>query len=118
PLLDGAGVPMPIPSPCLDGYSSGAPNLPPRARTPHGLSSMNPDSSHLACVLADVPLVPAVVELLAGRVEWLPWPSVRTPGAERVEAIYTYGHPAVDADLLAQLPRVRVISNFGVGVDH
>src|SRR6185437_14645218 len=32
--------------------------------------------------------------------------------------IYTYGHPTVDAALLDRLPAVKVISNFGVGVDH
>ena len=35
-----------------------------------------------------------------------------------VEAVYTYGHPTVDAGLLDRLSGVRVISNFGVGVDH
>jgi len=35
-----------------------------------------------------------------------------------VDAIYTYGHPQVDADFLSRLKGVRVISNFGVGVDH
>jgi glyoxylate reductase len=56
--------------------------------------------------------------MLDGRVELVPWPSARAAGAERVEAIYTYGHPTVDARLLDRLPAVRVISNFGVGVDH
>jgi glyoxylate reductase len=35
-----------------------------------------------------------------------------------VDAIYTYGHPAVGAAMIDRLPGVRVISNFGVGVDH
>ncbi len=39
-------------------------------------------------------------------------------GAERIEGVYTYGHPTVDATLLDRLPAVRVVSNFGVGVDH
>jgi glyoxylate reductase len=69
-------------------------------------------------VLADLPLGPTVTELLAGRVELLPWQVAGEPGAERIEAIYTYGHVAVDAALLVRLPAVRVISNFGVGVDH
>ena len=34
------------------------------------------------------------------------------------DAVYTYGHPTVDAAMLDRLPAVRVISNFGVGVDH
>ncbi len=39
-------------------------------------------------------------------------------GADAIAAIYTYGHPTVDAALLDRLPGVRVVSNFGVGVDH
>src|SRR5205085_4594437 len=35
-----------------------------------------------------------------------------------IEAIYTYGHLAVGPELLGKLPAVRVVSNFGVGVDH
>jgi glyoxylate reductase len=55
--------------------------------------------------------------MLRGRVELLPWQSTQE-AAERVAGIYTYGHPVVDAGLLGRLPAVRVISNFGVGVDH
>src|SRR5260370_940755 len=69
-------------------------------------------------ILADTPLSPALVELLRDRVEVLPWQAAQVTGAERIEAIYTYGHPTVDAKLLDRLPGVRVISNFGVGVDH
>jgi glyoxylate reductase len=69
-------------------------------------------------VLADTPLSSTVLHLLEGRVQLLPWTADREVGAERIEAIYTYGHPTVDASLLDRLPAVRVISNFGVGVDH
>src|SRR5579884_1238643 len=71
----------------------------------------------LPLVLADVPLAPGITQMLAGRVELLPWAEARAHG-EQIAAIYTYGHPTVDALLLADLPAVRVISNFGVGVDH
>jgi glyoxylate reductase len=69
-------------------------------------------------VLVDLPVSAVVGELLAGRVELLPWTAAGEVGAERIEAVYTYGHPTVDAALLDRLPAVRVISNFGVGVDH
>ncbi len=69
-------------------------------------------------VLADVPLGPAVLGLLDGRVELVPWQAANEAGAEPIEAVYTYGHPTVDAAMLDRLPRLRVISNFGVGVDH
>src|SRR5690242_11152455 len=64
-------------------------------------------------VLADLPISPVAVELLAGRCELVPWDA-----AGPVDAILTYGHPTVDAALLDRHPGVHVISNFGVGVDH
>jgi glyoxylate reductase len=72
----------------------------------------------LPLVLADVPLSPALDAMLAGHVELLPWADAGSGAARRVEAVYTYGHPVVDAALLDRLPALRVISNFGVGVDH
>ena len=74
--------------------------------------------SGLPLVLADLPVSQTVAELLAGRVELVPWEAAQKPGAERVAGIYTYGHPTVGPALLDRLPGVRVISNFGVGVDH
>ena len=65
-------------------------------------------------VLADLPVSDVVMELLAGRVELVPWDSA----TGRFDAVYTYGHPTVDAALLDRLPGVKVVSNFGVGVDH
>jgi glyoxylate reductase len=64
-------------------------------------------------VLADLPVSPVVVELLGGRVELVPWDH-RGP----VDAVYTYGHPIVDDALLSRTPNTKVVSNFGVGVDH
>jgi glyoxylate reductase len=64
-------------------------------------------------ILADLPVSPDVLELLGGRAELVPWDS-----AGPVDAIYTYGHPLVDAAMLDRLSGVKVVSNFGVGVDH
>ena len=69
-------------------------------------------------VVADTPLAPAVNELLAGRVDILPWEAIGGPESSRVAALYTYGHPLVDGPLLDKLPALCVISNYGVGVDH
>src|SRR5437763_15033671 len=69
-------------------------------------------------VLADLPVSPLITQMLRDHAQLLPWSVASEPGAERIEAIYTYGHPLVDAALLDKLPAVRVISNFGVGVDH
>ena len=64
-------------------------------------------------VLADLPVSPVVLELLGGRVELVPWDATG-----RVDAIYTYGHPTVDAAMLDRFPGLKLVSNFGVGVDH
>lgn len=69
-------------------------------------------------VVADGPLAPAILELAGNRVTWLPWQVALEGSREPVEAIYTYGHPQVDGAMLDRLPGVRVISNYGVGVDH
>lgn len=68
-------------------------------------------------VVADGPLASVVLELLREKVEWLPW-HVAESGREPVAAIYTYGHPRVDGPMLDRLTGVKVISNYGVGVDH
>jgi len=64
-------------------------------------------------VVADLPVAQSVHDTLGGRVELVPW-SYRGPA----DALYTYGHPRVDGALLDALPGLRVVSNFGVGVDH
>src|SRR5262245_14654672 len=64
-------------------------------------------------VLADLPVSPVVIELLGGRVELVPWNS-----AGPVDAISTYSHPTVDGAMLDRLAPLKVVSNFGVGVDH
>lgn len=74
-------------------------------------------STSLPRIVADTPLASNVLQLLAGHVEVLPWPEA-SHNLEGVAAVYTYGHPRVDGLLLDRLPGVRVISNFGVGVDH
>ncbi len=69
-------------------------------------------------IAADTPLAPVIESLLAGQVEILPWPATQGPPRDDVVALYTYGHPLVDAPLLDRLPSLRAISNYGVGVDH
>ena len=69
-------------------------------------------------VLADLPVGPVVEQLVADKVELVPWIAAEESGADRIEAILTYGHPTVNGPLLDRLPGVRAISNFGVGVDH
>ncbi|HET6879608.1 MAG TPA: D-glycerate dehydrogenase [Pirellulales bacterium] len=71
-----------------------------------------------ARVVADGPLAADILELAADRVQWLPWQVALEGSTESIDAIYTYGHPNVDGAMLDRLPGLRVISNYGVGVDH
>lgn len=71
-------------------------------------------SQPLPVVLADGPLPSNILAMLDGQAEIFPLEEIR----EEASGIYTYGHPTVDAALLDHMPSLRVISNFGVGVDH
>lgn len=72
----------------------------------------------LPLVIADTPLDPVIDGLLAGKVEILSWSAALEGQRTDVTALYTYGHPLVDGPLLDRLPNLKVISNYGVGVDH
>jgi glyoxylate reductase len=69
-------------------------------------------------VVADGPLDAMLAELLQGTVELLPWSLLAEQNREPIQGLYTYGHPIVDGTMLDRLPGLRVISNYGVGVDH
>ncbi len=69
-------------------------------------------------VVADGPLDQVIQSLLAEQVTLLPWELTETGSKLPVNGIYTYGHLPVNGKLLDRLPGVRVISNYGVGVDH
>lgn len=65
-------------------------------------------------VIADGPLAPTILSMLAGKVQLLPWELTESSSDRRIDGIYTYGHPSLDGPMLDRLPGVRVIS----GVDH
>ncbi|MDR3639490.1 MAG: D-glycerate dehydrogenase [Isosphaeraceae bacterium] len=69
-------------------------------------------------VVADGPLDATIRRLLDGRVELLPWNVAREVSPDPVAGLYTYGHPLVDSAMMDRLRGLRVISNYGVGVDH
>lgn len=70
-------------------------------------------------VLVDVDLPEAILALIDADIELRRWPEDTSPELmRRAVGIFTYGHPRVDDALLDQTPNVRVVSNFGVGVDH
>ena len=69
-------------------------------------------------VIADGPLDDTVTSLLHEQVELLPWELASGGQPVQAEALYTYGHPRVDGPLLDRVRGLKVISNYGVGVDH
>jgi glyoxylate reductase len=69
-------------------------------------------------VVADLPLHPAIVQMLEGHVELLPWSIGLQGGPGTFAGIYTYGHLPVDGPMMDRLAGLKVISNYGVGVDH
>src|SRR5262245_2307813 len=68
-------------------------------------------------VIADTPLDAVIEGMLEGQVDVLPWEAANEKRAD-VAAIYTYGHPITDGAMMDRLPGLKVISNYGVGVDH
>jgi len=71
-------------------------------------------------VLVDVPLLPFLERQIDAFCTICPWLNSETPSEllSKIEGIYTYGHPKISAELMDRLPSLKVISNFGVGVDH
>jgi glyoxylate reductase len=78
----------------------------------------NEVTARLPSVVADLPLDTTIVGLLHDRVEILPWSVAMAGNHEHVAGLFTYGHPLVDGAMLDRLPGLKVISNYGVGVDH
>ncbi len=69
-------------------------------------------------VIADLPLDSTVLGLAGPSINFLAWSSAQEGCPEPVDGFYTYGHPLLDGELLDRVQGVRVISNYGVGVDH
>ena len=61
---------------------------------------------------------PTVAELLGDQIVALPWELTEHGSSEPVDGLYTYGHLSVNGEIMDRLPGLRVISNYGVGVDH
>ena len=69
-------------------------------------------------VMADG-LPPSLIEMLGPDIEILDWDDSPSSSAlTRAVAFITYGHPRVDGPLMDRAPRLKLVSNHGVGVDH
>lgn len=72
-------------------------------------------------VLVDVPLASFIEELFAPDCCSGPWSLLEEGPVEalkEVEGLFLYGHPIIDGPFMDRLPNLKVISNFGVGIDH
>jgi glyoxylate reductase len=72
-------------------------------------------------VLADEPLPDELAAMLAADCDIHVWPddeAALAPLLERADGLFTYGHMPTDGALMDRMPRLKIISNFGVGVDH
>src|SRR5688500_69233 len=71
-------------------------------------------------VLTNTQLSPTILELLSPTSEITIWQGHDTALHifQETEGFFVYGHPKIDGSLMDMMPRLRVISNFGVGVDH
>lgn len=75
-------------------------------------------SENLPAVIADGPLSSTIEGLLRDQVRTLPWSTFDQPGDDKVLGVYTYGHLQLNGAMLDRFPSIKVVSNFGVGVDH
>ena len=72
-------------------------------------------------VLLDLPFPDFIEELFTPHCEFLPWTLLDTDASDRlaqIQGLCTYAHPRIDGALMDRLPALKIISNFGVGVDH
>lgn len=76
-------------------------------------------------ILTDVqltqPFLDLIHEQLGADCDIQVWAGDGSDPAENLanaEAIFIYGHPTFDGAVMETMPNLRVISNFGVGIDH
>lgn len=71
--------------------------------------------------LLNLPLPDYIHELFEPHCEFRPWSLLDEGSAEQLAEIQTlviYGHPPIGDEILDKVPNLKVITNFGVGVDH
>lgn len=71
-------------------------------------------------ILIDEPLPTYTEAMLVDECQLYLWPEVADQPKilAQIEGFYVYGHLNVDGPFMDKLPKLRVISNNGVGVDH
>lgn len=72
-------------------------------------------------ILADEPLAGFLEEMFEPDCQCGSWSLIKNGSEmdlEKVKGLYLYGHPIVDGALMDCLPNLKIVSNFGVGIDH
>jgi glyoxylate reductase len=71
-------------------------------------------------VLLDVALPDFVEALFTPHVDLLPWATLTESEGPlpQIDAVLSFAHTHIGAPELSRLPSVKVVSNYGVGVDH
>src|SRR5437868_1330710 len=70
-------------------------------------------------IIVDTQLPADMREMIGPERDVQIWPAgAGDPLFRSAVGLLTYGHPRVDGALMDRMPALKVISNFGVGVDH
>ena len=70
-------------------------------------------------ILTDSELPPEMAEMVADTCDVYIWDLTEDdPNLPIIEGFIVYGHPIVPGSLMDKMPKLRCLSNFGVGVDH
>ena len=71
-------------------------------------------------VLIDQEITEEMIQVLHDRgCDTYMWnPGGKTPRMEETVGFFVYGHALIDGPIMDQMPKLKVISNMGVGVDH
>lgn len=71
-------------------------------------------------IVTNTPLSDEIMAMLGDECQVQLWAATGTPPAvlQAAEGFFVYGHPKINGAVMDTMPHLRVISNFGVGVDH
>jgi len=70
-------------------------------------------------IIVDTQLPAEMLEMIGAECTVQIWPAdAEDPLLHTAVGLLTYGHPRVDGAVMDRMPNLKVISNFGVGVDH
>ena len=77
--------------------------------------------AHNVLVMAEVEPYRTILPMIEEKcrvVRWQPDDDAWRAELAEIDGIYAYAHVTVSAELMDDIPRLKVISNFGVGCDH